>query len=57
MQDRRGMSNVLKLADIMPGIDFDSLVYVGICPKSRTHAAAAHALLAATRKEQLKTEK
>jgi hypothetical protein len=43
--------------DIMPGIDFDSLEYVGIYLKSRTYAAAAHALLAAMRKEQAKTEK
>jgi hypothetical protein len=42
--------------DILPGIDFDSLEYVDIYPKTRTYAAAAHALLAAMRKEQPKPE-
>jgi hypothetical protein len=43
--------------DILPGTEFDSLEYVDIYPKSRTYAAAAHALLAAMRKEQVKLEK
>jgi len=38
--------------DILPGIDFDSLEYVDIYPKTRPYAAAAHALQGAMRKEQ-----